>query len=192
MKKFIILFFIIVGMVLAQDMVVRVYTNSRSDLKRISAKPLDIAAAHAGEWYDIVADQQTLNRIIASGLSYEVRIYSLEQEKEKVRGNYLDYDQINDSLQQLALNYSNICQLESLPIPTYEGRWIYGVKISDNVGSDEDEPGFLIDGAHHAREWATPQVVLFFADSMLRSYEGVSEITDIIDNTQIYCFLGWH
>ena len=188
MKKVVILFFVIAGMVLAQDMIVRVYTNSRSDLKRISVKPLDIAAAHAGEWYDIVADQQTLNKIITSGLPYEVKIFSLAYEKEKVRGQYLDYDQIKDSLQQFVLNYPTICKLDSLPIPTYGGRWIYGVKISDNVGLEEDEAGFLIDGVHHAREWATPQVVLFFTDSILRSYGVVPGITEIINNTEIYCF----
>jgi hypothetical protein len=94
-----------------------------------------------------------------------------------------------DSLGNMVLNYPDICKIDSLPIPTYEGNWIYGVKISDNVNIEEDdEPKFTLDGAHHSREWATPQAVLFFADSMLKSYGVVTEITEIINTTEIYCF----
>lgn len=172
----------------AQDMIVRIYAPSWQYLERIDKKSLDIAAGRDGEWYDLVVDQEGLNKVIASGLPYEVTIYSLEYEKEKVRGSYLSYTQINDSLREFAQNNVSICKLDSLPFPTYEGRWIYGVKISDNPQLEEDEPGFTIDGCHHSREWATPQAVLFFADSMLRAYGNVPEITEIIDETQIYCF----
>jgi hypothetical protein len=172
----------------AQDMIVRVYVPTWNDLKRIDEKTLDIAAARYGEWYDLVADAGILGKVIASGLPYEVTIQSLEYEKDKVRGYYLSYTEINDSLRNLALNNASICMLDSLPYPTCEGRWIYGVKISDNPQLEEDEPGFTLDGCHHSREWATPQAVLFFADSMISSYGTIGEITDIINGTQIYCF----
>lgn len=172
----------------AQDMIVRVYVHSRTDLERIDEKPLDIAAGRYGQWYDLVADHDLFNKIAASGLPYEVTVHSLEYAKEQVRGTYLSYTQINDSLRTLALNYPSLCAFDSLPYPTFEGRWIYGVKISDYPQLDEDEPGFMIDGCHHSREWATPQAVLFFADSMLRSYGEVPEIAEIINTTQLYCF----
>lgn len=190
MKKVLILLGLCVCVTLAQDMVVRVYVHSWQDLKRISPKHvLDIAGGYAGEYYDIVADQNILNRIIASGLTYEVRVHSLEYEKDKARAAYLSYTEVNDSLRQLVQNYPSICKLDSLPIQTYEGRWAYGIKISDNVQIEEDdEPGFLIDGTHHAREWACPIVVMFFADSFLSAYGSVPEITNIINTTEIYCF----
>ncbi len=190
MNKIIILFFILTSVIVGQDMIVRVYAPSWHDLRKIAPRTeLDIAGAWAGKWYDIVADQAIVNKIISSGLTYEVVVYSIAYEKEKVRGHYLSYDETNDSLRTMAQNYSSICKLDSLPIPTYEGRWLYGVKISDNPHIEEDdEPGFLIDGLHHAREWACIPIVLFFADSMLTSYGNVPEITEIINNTEIYCF----
>lgn len=190
MKKVIILLLIFTGIILGQDMVVRVYASSWQDLKKISPKyQLDIAGAHGGEWYDIVADRQILDKIIASGLSYEVVVYSLTYEKEKVRAQYLSYSQTNDSLRQMVQNHPSICKLDSLPITTYQGNWIYGVKISDNPHIEEDdEAGFLVDGLHHSREWACIPVVLFFADSMLSAYNSVPEIAEIINNTEIYCF----
>ena len=191
MRKFLILLCVIIVLCFGQDMIVRVYVPTWKDLSRISRKPqdLDIAAGRYGEWYDLVVDREGLNKVIASGVPYEVTVYSLDYEKEKARGTYLSYTEMNDSLRNFATNYPNICKFDSLPNTTYEGRWIYGVKISDDVYLEEDdEPGFTIDGCHHSREWATPQAVLFFADSILRSYEEVSDITEIVNTTEIYCF----
>uniref|UniRef100_A0A7C4TH87 carboxypeptidase T n=1 Tax=candidate division WOR-3 bacterium TaxID=2052148 RepID=A0A7C4TH87_UNCW3 len=172
-----------------QTMIVRVY-GQWADLARISPKyALDIAGASANQWYDIVADRKTMDKIIASGLTYEVRIYSLELEKEKARGQYYTYDQYVTMIRQMAQNYPAICKFDSLPIRTYENRWIYGVKISDNPGyEDPTEPGFLIDGCHHAREWATPFVVYKFCDSITKVYNSNNEIKQIVDNVELYCF----
>jgi len=188
MKRLLAIFLLTLTFGVAQDMIVRVYVNSWNELQKIDLKSLDIAAGRYGEWYDLAVDHASFGKVVASGLPYEVTVYSLEYEKEQVRGSYLSYAEINDSLRQMALDHPAICALDSLPYTTYEGRWIYGVKISDNPQIEENEPGFTLDGCHHSREWATPQAVLFFADSMIRSYGLVSEITDIIDRTQIYCF----
>jgi len=188
MRKIITLTTLLFIYATAQDMIVRVYVPTWQELKRIDEKSLDIAAGRHGEWFDLVADDGLLAKVIASGLPYEVTVHSLEYEKDQMRGYYLSYTEINDSLRNLALNYPSICMFDSLPFPTYEGRWIYGVKISDKPQIEEDEPGFTLDGCHHSREWATPQAVLFFADSMISSYGTVPEITDIINQTQIFCF----
>jgi len=166
---------------------VRVYCKW-DDLARISPKyNLDIATGRANEWYDIVADRNTMNRIIASGLPYEVQVYSLEL--EKVRGQYYSYDQYVQMMRTMAQNYPSICKFDSLPIRTYEGRWIYGLKISDNPNyEDPTEPGFLVDGCHHAREWATPYVVYKFCDSITKVYSTDNEIRQIVDNIEIYAF----
>jgi hypothetical protein len=188
MKRLIFLITILFILGAAQDMIVRVYVSTWQDLRRIQQKPLDIAAGRYGEWYDIIAHDDILGKVIASGLPYMVTVNSLEYEKDQVRGYYLSYTEINDSLRNLALDHPSICMFDSLPLPTYEGSWIYGVKISDNPQIEEDEPGFTLDGCHHSREWATPQAVLFFADSMINSYGVVPEITEIINRTQIFCF----
>ncbi len=190
MKKVFIVLILLTGFVLGQDMIVRIYTSSYQDLARISPKYLlDIAAGRAGEWYDIVADREIMDKIIGSGLTYEVVVPSLAEQKDAVRADYLSYTETNDSLRQFVQNYPLICKLDSLPIPTYQGNWLYGVKISDNVHVEEDdEPGFLVDALHHSREWACIPTVMFFADSMLSSYGVVPEITDIINTTEIYCF----
>eukprot|EP00927_Polykrikos_kofoidii_P063822 TRINITY_DN58732_c0_g1_i1.p1 TRINITY_DN58732_c0_g1~~TRINITY_DN58732_c0_g1_i1.p1 ORF type:complete len:440 (+),score=44.54 TRINITY_DN58732_c0_g1_i1:34-1320(+) len=52
---------------------------------------------------------------------------------------------------------------------TSGGQRIYGLKISDNVGVDEDEPNVLIVSAHHSRELVTPEVALGIARRLLES-----------------------
>lgn len=190
MKKSLILLFCLMGLIAAQQQVVRVYARNWHELKRISAKQeFDIAGVRSGVYYDIVADDAMLDQIRGSGLGYEVVVHDLALAKEGVRAEYLSYAQVEDSLRQLAQDFPTICKFDSLPIPTYEGNWIYGLKISDNPYLEEDdEPGFLIDGTHHSREWACVPVVMFFADSMLSAYNVVPEITDIINNTEMYCF----
>jgi len=169
--------------------VVRVYCGQMNDLTRISPKiNLDIAAARAGEWYDIVADRAVMDRIIASGLPYEVRIFDLEYQKDLVRGMYHSYAQITAILRNMAAAYPAICKLDSLPLKTFQNRWIYAVKISDNPGIEEEsEPGMLVDGCHHAREWQTVEMVCYFADFLLQNYASSSEIKDIVDKIEIYC-----
>jgi hypothetical protein len=43
---------------------------------------------------------------------------------------------------------------------SYEGRTIWVVKISDNVGTDENEPEVLMESLHHAREHLTVEQAL--------------------------------
>jgi hypothetical protein len=172
-----------------QTMVVRVYAPSWEDLRAISSKGcFDVASARAGEYYDVIVDQQMLARIIASGVPYEVRINSLELQKDQVRESYLSYAQIRDSLRSLSVMYPSICKFDSFPIPSYQGNWQYYVKISDNPHVEEDdEPGYLIEGTHHSREWACPITVMFFVDSILEAYGSVSQITDLVNNNEFYC-----
>jgi carboxypeptidase T len=190
MRKTLIVVLLLMGTVMAQQRIVRVYVPSMSDLSRISAKlDLDIVAAQAGVSYDLLADDLLMQEIVGSGLSYEVIVHDLASTKEGLRADYLTYTEIEDSLRQLAQDYPAICMFDSLPIPTYEGNWIYGIKISDNPGLEEnDEAGFLIDGTHHSREWACVPVVIFFADSMLSAYNVDPGITEIINNTEMYFF----
>lgn len=190
MKKLFVVVALFITLVPAQTMIVRVYVPSWEALLHVFPKgPIDIASGRRGEYYDLVVDPDGLRQIMATGLTYETVVVSLEHEKEQVRGSYCSYDDMVDSLQSMAANYPGICRMDSCLIPTYLGRRLYCVKISDNPGIEEDdEPKFSIDGCHHSREWATPQAVLFFADSMLRSYSSVPEIAEIINTTEIYCF----
>jgi hypothetical protein len=101
MKKLLALLTLLFVLGNAGDMIVRVYVTSWQDLKRIDEKSLDIAAGRYGEWYDLVVNHTGLNKVISSGLPYEVTVHSLEYEKSRVRGTYLSYTEMNDSLNSI-------------------------------------------------------------------------------------------
>jgi carboxypeptidase T len=69
---------------------------------------------------------------------------------------------------------------------SYEGREITGIKISDNVKEDEEEPSALFMGAHHSREWISIEVPIAIAQYLLENYNSDSKIRELVDNNEIF------
>ncbi|MGB2825797.1 MAG: M14 family zinc carboxypeptidase [Thermoplasmata archaeon] len=65
-------------------------------------------------------------------------------------------------------------------------RDILAIKISDNVGSDEDEPEVLIMALHHAREWPTTEIALQLIENLTDSYGSDSRISWLVDNRETW------
>lgn len=147
----------------------------------------EIAAGRPGEWYDLIVNDDQLKKIRKSGVSYQVIEEDLEKAKERVKDSYHSYDEVVTILRSVTQTYPTIAKLDSIG-PTYEGRWIFGVKISDNVQQDEDEPEILFSGCHHAREWVSVEVPLFYVDTLTRAYGVDPIITDIVNNREIWVF----
>ena len=53
---------------------------------------------------------------------------------------------------------------------SYEGRAVWAVKISDNVGTDENEPEVLFTGHQHAREHLTVEMTLYILHLLADNY----------------------
>ena len=69
---------------------------------------------------------------------------------------------------------------------THGGRHISALKISDNVGSDEDEPNQLYVGNHHAREIATPAHMIEWMRDLCARYGVDPDLTAAIDGNEIW------
>jgi hypothetical protein len=111
-------------------------------------------------------------------------------ELERNRMQYPTLAELDDSMRNIALNHPSIAKLDSVG-ESYEGRQIFYLEISDQPGIDEGEPGLFFIGIHHANEWTSLVVPLFFADSLVRAYGQDSLITWIVDNCRIWimpCF----
>lgn len=80
-------------------------------------------------------------------------------------------------MEQLAQNYSNIVQLESIGT-SLEGRSLVFAKISSNPAANN--PIILIDGGIHAREWIAPAVVLYTLQQLVENGAN-SELLEGID-----------
>jgi hypothetical protein len=111
-------------------------------------------------------------------------------ELQRNRMQYPTLAELHDSMRAIALDFPSIVKLDSIG-ESYEGRQILYLEISDQPGLDEGEPGLFFIGVHHANEWTSLVVPLFFADSLASAYGQDSIITWIVDNCRIWimpCF----
>ena len=69
---------------------------------------------------------------------------------------------------------------------SYEGRDLLAVKISDNVGTDEDEPEVLFNAHQHAREHLTVEMALYLLHLLTDNYGTDSRITNIVNTREIW------
>jgi carboxypeptidase T len=73
---------------------------------------------------------------------------------------------------------------------TYEGRKMWGIKISDNVAANEDEPEVFINAQIHARERASGELALATIGWLTNNYGGTDSlgqrVTDIVNSREIF------
>jgi carboxypeptidase T len=69
---------------------------------------------------------------------------------------------------------------------SYEGREIWGIKISDNVNVDENEPEVFIHGLTHARERASNEEALALIQMLTSEYATNDRIKAIVDSREIW------
>ena len=69
---------------------------------------------------------------------------------------------------------------------SYEGREIWGIKISDNVATDENEPEVFIHGLTHARERASNEMALVPIQILTNNYATDARIKAIVDSREIW------
>jgi hypothetical protein len=70
---------------------------------------------------------------------------------------------------------------------SYQGRTIYGLKISDNVTVDEDEPEVLFTADQHAREHLTVEMALYLLHALVDGYKaGDTRIQSIVNTREIW------
>lgn len=106
---------------------------------------------------------------------------------------YIDYNTYVDELNYLAERYPHIMKLQELGESegslqsTYGfNQKVWGIKISDNVDQNEQEPGFLFVGETHARETQTFPITFSVLKEMLQEYETNPGIKEIVDNNQLF------
>ena len=176
----------------AKIMLVRVSARNYQELHehiRFKGTSIDVAGVVHGQAYDLMLDESDLAKVQGSGLATEVITPDLEAWKRQValEGQYNSYEELTGIMRGLAAGYPGICVLESIG-PSYEGRWIYGVKISDNPTVEEDETELLLFGQLHANEWAAGQVCRHLMDTLIGNYATDPAFQNYINTHQTWVF----
>jgi hypothetical protein len=102
---------------------------------------------------------------------------------------YHTYAEVKALIKNTAAAHPGIARAFSIG-KSYEGRKIWGIKISDNVGTDENEPEVFVNSQIHARERAAGELGLAIIEWLTDNYGGSDalgqRVTDIVNSREIY------
>ncbi|GAA4555027.1 hypothetical protein GCM10023193_00230 [Planotetraspora kaengkrachanensis] len=98
---------------------------------------------------------------------------------------YHNYAELTAVVNQLVADHPAIASKFTYGT-SYEGRALIGVKISDNVGTDENEPEVLFTHHQHAREHLTVEMAIYLMNLLTDSYGSDSQITNLVNTREIW------
>jgi carboxypeptidase T len=99
--------------------------------------------------------------------------------------NYHTYDEMVAEINKAKTDHADIVSVGSIG-KSYEGRDLPIVKISDNVGTDEDEPEVLFTCNMHAREHLTLEMCLHIVARFTDGYGSDQFVTDQVNGKEIW------
>ncbi len=98
---------------------------------------------------------------------------------------YHNYDELQTVVNQTVAAFPAIARRTVIG-RSYQNRDIVAVKISDNVGTDENEPEVLFDAQHHAREHLTVEMAIYLMKLFTDGYNKDSRITDVVNTRELW------
>ncbi len=98
---------------------------------------------------------------------------------------YFTYAEMISEMMALQTAYPGLVNVFSIG-NSANGTAIYGVKISYNVSSDENEPEVLYTGLQHAREAIGGTSLIFFMEYLAENYGSDNRIKALLDNREIF------
>jgi hypothetical protein len=107
---------------------------------------------------------------------------------------YHDYAEMMADIDVVLADRPAIISKQSIG-QSYEGRTIWAIKISDNVGADEPEPEVLFEHLHHAREHLTVEQALEIIHLLTDNYRAnpanittqlEQRVSDIVNSREIW------
>jgi len=163
----------------------------------------DISLENLSEYYsissvidkniEICVSPQTLEHFISQNFDYI--IVAPEDTKAVISANTIDeamlwesyptYTQYGEIIRLFSENYPEICKVDTIGT-SVNGKNILAVKISDKVGTDEDEPELFYSSTMHGDELGGFVLMLRFVHYLLQNYGTDPKVTALVDNLEIY------
>ncbi|POH57667.1 M14 family metallopeptidase [Arthrobacter glacialis] len=110
---------------------------------------------------------------------------------------YLNVDEIESALENLAAAYPDLTTLMTAPNTTHEGRTSHILRLG---AGDPSADGVLILGGMHAREWVPPDALISFSADLLEAHEtgtglgyggaafSAADVSSILESVNIFIF----
>ncbi|SDM89533.1 M14 family metallopeptidase [Allokutzneria albata] len=98
---------------------------------------------------------------------------------------YHNLAELNAELNKSVANFPALAKLSSIG-KSHEGRDLSLIKISDNVGTDENEPEVLFTCGQHAREHLTIEMCLRIVQRLTSTYATDAAVKRYVDSREIW------
>jgi hypothetical protein len=151
----------------------------------------ELESLNAAYYADVNLNNQPLlpNRVaIEQSCNYDSLII-LDPAAFQVKGTfggYYSYAEMETAIDNLVAAYPTLAQKISIGTSA-ESRTIWGVKISDNVATDEtNEPELLYMGLQHAREAIGGSSMIFLMQYLCENYAADQKIADLVNNREFF------
>jgi len=173
--------------VYADDLKVgRVHVESENDIQFIKSSGATIFHSEQPGVIDIVCDDTVLSVLRSEGWFID-NIQPFESTGLlDIDSEFHTYEELTDELQQFAVEYPDICKLDSIGRAEQFDRTIWCMKISDNAAIEEDELSLLYIGVHHACEVMGGETLLYMINQFLENYGTDPQITQWVDDYEIF------
>ncbi|MBB5853471.1 hypothetical protein HDA45_003558 [Amycolatopsis umgeniensis] len=181
----------------AEDAQVQIYevfgTGTSQQRTQISRLGVDVLGS-AGGTTTFIGEARDAAKVRSLGFRVEQR--GVVDRSEKVGTNAINdfppsdsgfhnYAEVTTELRNAQANYGSIARLSSVG-NSYQNRALNMLKISDNVGTDENEPEVLFTCNQHAREHLTTEMCLRIVNRFTQGYASDPAIKRFVDSTEIY------
>jgi carboxypeptidase T len=171
-----------------QWVVVEAY--SRGDFDQLAPLDLDVLSYNTADGLQVLATDEDLEALASLGYRWRVVDYDFSRVRFKPPGgdSFLGYrtvDEMEAELAGLAADHPDIFSLFSLG-PSYLGRDIWCMKVSDNPTVDEDEGEIFVHGNTHARELMTLEIPMYFLNRIADDYYTDPELAALIDTHELF------
>ena len=184
--------------------VIRLFEPTQELLDYVLEQDYEIIAYGEKEYLDILVGEHLLSEFKRLGLEPQILFTESEMRENLVyrtreTPGYRSYDDLLGELIEIATDYPDIASLYSLGnsrgreyflagnnnYANYDHQ-IWGLKVTLAPGMDADKPAVYYNGAHHAREPISVEVVMHILWHLLDNYNTDPEITYLVDNTEIW------
>jgi hypothetical protein len=151
----------------------------------------DCGAVSDGRVLEFPADQARAAELSALGFAVEIAVPDLESwyaSRLKSRddfGLYHTYTEAIAAMDALLAAHPTIMTKLSIGT-TLEGRSLWVYKLSDNPGTDENEPEIFFNAFIHAREVITFEVLYDLAQYLVNGYGSDPRATTLVDSREIF------
>lgn len=164
---------------------VRIFTPSPRDTLRLKNFDLKIKSRNSGQYIDALVSESELARIKNSGF-FVMPLSNSPRRNFTVPASYKTHTEIEQDIQTLKSKYPHLVLVEKIGESTTLRLPIWGIKISDNARTRENEPRVFFAGVHHAREPIGANICFRIINTLCEKYGHDDQITRWVDNIEIW------